>query len=188
MAVVSTGTRLPLAAALGTANRVVALLAPWCERIEFAGSLRRGRAEVGDIEIVAVPRMVDGVPATMFDKPPKVSALDGALAHADASGFIVPHPERPANGERYKRLWIPAPGIQLDLFLVSPPAEWGPIFAIRTGPAYYSERLVTALRRKGWRCTEGRVLDNEGERVPCPEERDFLEACGAPWVEPEDRK
>lgn len=184
----SIGARLPTSVVRGLADRIVARFSPWCSRIEIAGSLRRKRAEVGDIEIVAVPRMVDGVPATMFDAPPKVSALDGALAEAAAFGFIVAHPERPANGEKYKRLWVPERGIQLDLFLVRPPAEWGPIFTIRTGPADYSQRLVTALLRKGWKCAEGRVLDNEGERVPCPEERDFLAACGEPWAEPEDRK
>jgi DNA polymerase/3'-5' exonuclease PolX len=173
---------------LVVADRIAALLSPGCERIEVAGSVRRKRPDVGDIEIVARPKMEPGQPASLFAEPPMVSALDSTLALVIAAGILAPHPERPANGERYKRLWVPASGLQLDLFLVRPPAEWGPIFTIRTGPADYSQRLVTALRRKGWRCEEGRVLDNENERVPCPEERDFLAACGEPWSEPETRK
>jgi DNA polymerase/3'-5' exonuclease PolX len=184
----STGLRLSLLQAEAVASRLVTLLRPGCSRIEIAGSIRRRRPDVGDVEIVAVPRFEDGIPASMFDPPPKVSALDSIFALAFESGVLAPHPERPANGERYKRLWIPKPGIQLDLFLVAPPAEWGPIFTIRTGPAAFSQRLVTALLDKGWRCHEGRVIGKRGETVPCPEERDFFAACGEPWTEPEVRR
>lgn len=183
----SAGTRLDLLAAARVAHRVVAWLTPGCSRIEVAGSIRRRRPDVGDVEIVAVPRLVDGERPSLFDPPSRVSALDPVLAGLIADGRLAPHPERPANGEKYKRLWIPTPGIQLDLFLVTPPAEWGPILTIRTGPAAFSERLVTMLKRKGWGSRDGRVLNLRGEVVPCPEERDFFVACGEPWTEPEDR-
>lgn len=183
----STGTRLSYGHALHVAERVVERLAEGCSRIEIAGSIRRRRPDVGDVEIVAVPRLVDGARPSLFDPPSRVSALDPVLAGLIADGRLAPHPERPAYGQKYRRLWIPTPGIQLDLFLVSPPAEWGPILTIRTGPAAYSERLVKALHPKGLRCHEGRVLNMRGETVPCPEERDFFAACGVPWTEPENR-
>lgn len=53
----STGERIPLAAADALAARVVLELGPCCERIEVGGSVRRRRPDVGDLEIVAIPRM-----------------------------------------------------------------------------------------------------------------------------------
>ena len=48
-------SRHPLDLAEVTAAVLVKLLAPACERIEVAGSVRRGRLDVGDIELLAVP-------------------------------------------------------------------------------------------------------------------------------------
>ncbi len=42
--------------ALEIAERTKALLAPHCERIEIAGSIRRKKPHVKDIEIVAIPK------------------------------------------------------------------------------------------------------------------------------------
>lgn len=57
----STGQRYPAPEARAAANRLIPLLADACERIEIAGSLRRGRAEVGDIELVALPVEADAL-------------------------------------------------------------------------------------------------------------------------------
>ena len=43
------------------AEGVKAKLAPHCERIEIAGSIRRGKPVVGDIEIVCVPHQVQAM-------------------------------------------------------------------------------------------------------------------------------
>lgn len=43
--------------AIGYARDVKLLLQPCCDRIEIAGSLRRLRSEVHDIEIVTKPKM-----------------------------------------------------------------------------------------------------------------------------------
>lgn len=183
----SVGVRLPLRAAQAVAESVVAALRPACERIEIAGSIRRRRPDVGDVEIVAVSKVVTTEPMEFFGEATRVALLPDHVTALLRSGTLAPHPERPANGERYKRLWIPATGLQLDLFIVSPPAQWGPILAIRTGPAEFSKRLVEALHPKGLRCEGGRVLDWGGVTRPCPEERDFFAACGVPWTEPEAR-
>jgi hypothetical protein len=46
----------PAARARPIADELVEALTPFCERVCIAGSLRRGKAEVGDIEILYVPR------------------------------------------------------------------------------------------------------------------------------------
>ena len=48
-------TRIPLNEAHAIAAEIITVLAPHCRRIEIAGSIRRQRPEVGDIEIVGIP-------------------------------------------------------------------------------------------------------------------------------------
>jgi DNA polymerase/3'-5' exonuclease PolX len=65
----SAAVKFPYPVVLPIAGRIVEALRPYCERIEIAGSLRREKPMVGDIEIVAIPRRpVDlfGEPVSMF--------------------------------------------------------------------------------------------------------------------------
>ena len=50
---------MPLAFATTLAKKLVDELAPYCQRIEIAGSVRRQSAEVGDIELVAIPKFAE---------------------------------------------------------------------------------------------------------------------------------
>ena len=58
----SAGASIPWAKAFDLASRLVRELEDSCDRIEIAGSLRRLKPEVHDIELVAVPKFgtVDG--------------------------------------------------------------------------------------------------------------------------------
>ncbi len=182
----SGGPKKPLAEAERVARAIVEALAPACERIEIAGSVRRRKPEVSDIELVVVPRFVQGPVADLFNPPPLVSALDDALADLERSGRLVPHPDKPANGTRYKKRWAPKAAVQVDLFVVLPPAQWGVLFAIRTGSAAYSARAVTALHAHGLRSEDGRILRGN-EVVPCPGEEDFFRLAGLPLLPPHER-
>ena len=186
--------RLPLAVALHFARALREELLPACEQIEIAGSIRRMRPDIGDIEIVARPKMIAGPKVDFFAPAALVSALDAAIAALLAHGTLTSHPVRPANGARYKRLWSPDEGVQVDLFICGVtdrerphPADWGPLFAIRTGPAEFSEAMVTRLRRFGRKCEEGRVIDH-GVYVPCPTEEQFFDLCETPFLRPEQRQ
>ena len=52
----SEGRVIPMDEAMQMTNVFISLISPYCERIEIAGSLRRGKPEVHDIEIVAEPK------------------------------------------------------------------------------------------------------------------------------------
>ena len=106
--------------ALKIAEDVKYHLSAYCERIEIAGSIRRRKPEVKDIEIVAIPKPYDvglfasGI-ATVVSKWQKVKG------------------ELPC---KYTQRILPE-GIKLDLFFAEP-GNWGLIYAIRTGSADYS--------------------------------------------------
>jgi hypothetical protein len=62
--------RWPAAIARKVADELVAELQPRCEQACVAGSLRRGKTDVGDIEIVYVPRMGQiHMPGELFPRP-----------------------------------------------------------------------------------------------------------------------
>ncbi len=178
---------MQLSQAQEIAGNLVAIFAPYCERVNIAGSIRREKLEPRDIEIVAIPKMVPQE-IGMFtgvdfpDEPaPTVSALNIVLG--DIGKQIK-------GGDRYKQFLLPQ-DVYLDLFLVLPPAQWGVLFTIRTGPGDFSKWLVTPKRHGGampahLRVHEGSLWSGR-EPVPTPEESDYFQALGLPWIEPRDR-
>ena len=195
----SAGAAIPHDRALGAARALVELLAADCERVEIAGSLRRGKPEVHDIEIVALPR-IEPMPEGLFGEV-LANRLDmrvAALLELDGSGLQARYVEnqradgstdvQTKMGSAFKALvWQ---GIPVDLFAVIPPATWGVIFALRTGPGDWNIELVTRCKDIGRRVAGGQVERWNGhawETVPTPEAADFFAAIGQPWVEPADR-
>lgn len=204
--------RIPLAEAQPIAERLVALLAPACERIEIAGSIRRRQPDIGDIEIVAVPKFAEPV-QDIFGMPAgeMANVLDVFCTGFRRAMILMDRPDkngRPAWGPKFKRMVYG--GIGIDLFSVIAPAQWGVIFAIRTGPADYSHQFVTAqgvtfrdsagclraglmptgLHVHGGALYEDGVTDRlDTQRViPTPEEPDFFAAIGEPYREPWERR
>jgi DNA polymerase/3'-5' exonuclease PolX len=184
----SSGEPIPWTDAMATAEELRSLLAPACERIEVAGSLRRRRPTVSDIELVAMPRFVDEQDG-LFDTA-RHSALDALLGDIERRPVTLhrhdgTEQEQVRDGTAYKALQYR--GLPVDLFIVDPErSDWGVIFTIRTGPADFAHELVARCRTWGRRVQGGRLYDR-GRYVPCPEETDFLAAVGLPWIEPWDR-
>ncbi len=144
-------------------------LAPRCLRIAIAGSLRRKAPEVGDIEIVAIP------------KPYETGLFESGIA------TIVNQWEK-VRGElpcRYTQRMLPE-GIALDLFFATPD-NWGYIFPVRTGSAEFSKRLAAGWVRNGYHGQDGMLVDQSGSPVPCPEEEDLFHLAGFKWIPPESR-
>jgi DNA polymerase/3'-5' exonuclease PolX len=181
--------------ALPIAERLVDLLQPACKRIEIAGSLRRQKPDPGDIEIVAVPDLRP--PRLLFGSPIYATILDAilaSLARGDDDDLLI---HLSMNGPKFKQFAISQDGgqhwiIKVDLFLVTPPADWGVLYLIRTGPAEFSHWIVTENMHcgglpDGFRVEDGRILSMSNEYIPCPEEIDFLKFCHLAWIEPSQR-
>src|SRR4051812_33321091 len=85
--------KFPRAQALAVAHEIVAALAPACTRIEIAGSLRRGRENVGDVEILFVPKM-DSVQVDFFGSRELVSQVEPLLAQMLHGGTLEKRPSK----------------------------------------------------------------------------------------------
>lgn len=191
----SQGVAIEWATAHRVASQLVGLLEDACERIEIAGSVRRQKATVHDLEIVAISRRGRAPIHGLFETTwVDVDELDEALDALRQSGTLTLRPvlvERAngsqeiqtRDGEAYKALSYQ--GVPVDLFITDA-ERWGAILALRTGPFDWNQRLVTDCKRHFRQLQDGRVL-HLGRPVPTPEEADFFRAMGVPWVEPRDR-
>lgn len=190
----STATRVRLADAAAISRELVDILELGCERIEVAGSIRRRRPDVGDIELVAVPRLQTvTIREGLFESREVVSNELEVLVDAFLlDGTLRPHPTDPKRGPKYSKLLHRASGLQVDLFSARP-ETFGLIYLIRTGPAEYSQRFVTDIRSLGWHVGHGELhrgalacADRLGqcEIHPTPEEHDVYAAIGHPWIDP----
>ena len=155
--------------ALQIAQRTVEQLRPHCERIEIAGSIRRKKPEVKDIEIVAIP------------KPYEVGLFASGIA-------TVVNKWEKVKGElpcKYTQRILPE-GIKLDLFFATP-HNYGLIYVIRTGSAAYShEVLAIGWVKKGYKC-KGGMLTHSEKTIPVPEEIDLFKIIGIEMPDPEQR-
>jgi len=161
--------------ALPIAERIRAELAPHCERIAIAGSIRRRKLEVGDIEIVCIPKTVrTGLFNDELERSPE---------------FCHPVNRWPAvKGQatgKYTQRILPE-GIKLDLFTACR-CNWGLILAIRTGSAEFSKhRLAARWSQLGYKSVGG-MLTRKGTTHAVREEQHLFTLLGIPWTDPEAR-
>lgn len=176
----SEGLRTPYKSALAIAEYIVEQLRPACERIEIAGSLRRKKADVGDIELVCIPKPAENLLGDLYISD---SGIMLALTKMGISWFMFKK-----NGQHFKQLIFQ--GISIDLFLTTP-AQWGIIFMIRTGSADFSHRMVTPRSQNGLMPSNLHVKDGLLWEDDCclqtPEEEDVFRIYGMNWIEPENR-
>lgn len=163
---------IPYEQAKEIADELVAMLQAHCIRIEIAGSIRREKEVVGDIEIVCIPKpyntglFEDGI-AQVVNKWQKVK---GELEYGKT---------------KYTQRILPQ-GIKLDLFFAEE-GNWGLIYAIRTGSADYSHKvLANAWVKRGYK-SEGGYLMQDGKCYEVREEKDLFDRLGIDYIEPKYR-
>lgn len=178
----TTKTKMDYAYARGIAEHLVAKLSAGCERIMIAGSLRRQKRAIGDIELVALPTFAP-MRDLFGDELPGMgeSGLDAQLARLSTEGYTK-------NGAKYKQFGYK--GASVDLFIASR-ETWGCIATIRTGSADFTHWLVTP-RNKGGGCpshlrfTDGRLMDG-ALALDTSDEQLLFDALDQAWVEPAER-
>jgi DNA polymerase/3'-5' exonuclease PolX len=175
------------------AERLIAELGPYCERIEIAGSIRRRAAQCADIELLCIPRCEPERDASDLFRAVVVNRLDGyCRTQLDAGRFT--HRRNvlgaPAFGKRYKRLAVD--GVPLDLFSVLAPASFPLLWLIRTGPTDFGRRLVTTRAKGGWLPDECHVRDGAvwraGARLELADEAAVFALMGLQYLAPELRQ
>jgi len=140
---------------------------PGVRRIEPAGSLRRRRPTIGDLDLLAA-----------VDDPTAVIArLDG-----------LPEVEKVLSAGTDKSSIVLADGPRVDL-MVCPPEAWGTHLVHFTGSKDHNIALRGMALDRGWSLSEkGWKVIETGELLLDAEEADVYERLGLPWIAPELRE
>ncbi|WP_329083530.1 MULTISPECIES: DNA polymerase/3'-5' exonuclease PolX [unclassified Streptosporangium] len=150
--------RMHTGTAMDLAERVIASL-PGAERIAYAGSLRRMKDTVGDIDILVVG------PESLMDD-------------FKAQPYVA---EVVASGEKKTSIRT-AQGVQVDLRLV-PAESWGAAMMYFTGSKEHTVHLREIIVKRGWKLSEYGLFD--GDRViAAATEEEVFGALGMEWIPP----
>ncbi len=165
--------RMPLGAALPLALGVVDRLrsAVRGARVEYAGSLRRMKETVGDIDILAAPRRPAEAPAV----------LRAFLSLPEVAQVAAQGPTKVQVRLRSGRQAIDA-----DLRVVEPVA-FGAALHYFTGSKAHNIRIREMGVRKGLKINEYGIFRG-ARRIGGTEEKDVFRAVGLPFIPPELRE
>ncbi len=174
------------------ADKVVAALTPLCERIEIAGSIRRQKAEVGDVDLVVIPKAVVGFLGPLG--VPVDFPVDSVW------NLLVPKELKKAGlkvesaGPQLVRAVFPN-AFQVDLYRAEM-ETWGVILLVRTGSREHNIKLCSLARSKGLMlsasdgvtktATSGGMTTTKV--IASRSEEEIFKALGLEFVEPRYRE
>lgn len=166
------------------------MILPYVELYEIAGSIRRERAEVKDIEICVKPKGgLIGQPLLFSNDVTVWQTNDFAFTNH----FLVKGCEVLKNGERYKQILTPE-NIKIDLFICIPPSQWGLHLQTRTGNRQFSRLMVTKRSQGGlmpdkYIRKDSRLYDTKIERyIEVPNEMTLFQLYSMKYIQPQDRE
>lgn len=154
--------RTPLARAEEIADGIVRELKPLSEVVLVAGSIRRRKPEIGDIDLIVLPKDVD--------------AFLEYLDENDWSG---------GERKRVKRV----SGINAEVHIAHRPEELGGHLFMYTGDQLFEIAMRSKAKRLGWRLNQYGIFDAKTGDVivESPDERDFFDSLGVAYHTPEER-
>ena len=154
---------MELERAKAIAEVVVKQLSPYCQRIEVAGSVRRKKPWVNDIDFVLVP-------SDLWKLHHEIMGMGQVMM----------------SGMKIMRVIVGS--VQVDLYFATP-ETWATLLLIRTGSAENNIRLCSRAKEMGWHlAASGDGLFNEkDERIAGDSERSIYDALDLPYQRPEER-
>lgn len=190
----STGEKRPLHRAMADAEKLRMLFEGCFERWTIAGSVRRQKPEVGDIEHVVMPKMGEVPGNGLFADPKPVNLFWHRADELLAKGAITKHVYQTKKGAQYK--WegdkykgMDFAGFNNEIFTATP-QNWGAILLIRTGPADFSKMMVEKFLKGGMYRQQDGVLIHVATKQPVsvPDEETYFRMLGMPFIKAEDRR
>lgn len=167
------------------ADNLLRHLTPATDRIEIAGSIRREKQVVGDIELVL-----------LTSDQEKLIKLIGDIGQTIKPGVPGVIPWTPKIDAKYIRVRLDQ-GMNLDVF-VAKPENWGGLFLMRTGSAAgpdgnafngFVPGMFSRFKKLsgGGRMTDVMPTMPDGTQLPLYEESDFFDLLEMDFVPPVER-
>lgn len=160
--------RIPLGRAWVFAQELIAWLRqqPGVVAAEAAGSLRRMRATVGDIDLVVAVEDSAGLMSAFINRPDVVEVLGQG---GTKSSVVFEHGLR-------AQLWA------------HPPSRFGTALQYATGSKDHNVRLRELALKKGLSLSEHALTRSDGSEILCGSEEEVYAWLGLPWIPPELRE
>ena len=147
---------------LKLANNVLKWLKPYCKKIQIAGSIRRGKKNPKDIDLVLIPKDREKLEEFMAKKGEKLQG-----GEHESSWFI-------------KR-------IKVELYYTGE-EDWGATLLAYSSKKGAGIGLRIIARLKGFKLTPRGLFNRKtGERIAGKTEREIYHALGRSYKEPENR-
>ncbi len=138
----------------------------WIERISPAGSLRRGKETIGDIDILVSSTSSHAV----MDAFTTLSCVREVLAKGETKSSILTHQ-----------------GLQMDLRVVSPDS-FGAALQYFTGSKAHNIALRERAIRRGLKINEYGVFTQDGKKIGGRDEEEVYACLDLPLIPPELRE
>ena len=169
----------PAGVARAVARKIVEELRPACDRIEIAGSLRRGNPAVHDIDLVLLPK----TSSEEFSLGGS-NLLEELLEHLVQRGSLA----SVRGKDKVKCFVATKTGIPIDLY-VAGAETWATLLLIRTGSKEHNIRLAQRARELGMklRASGDGIEDGHGNMLKVDAEEDVFRILGLPYLAPEER-
>jgi DNA polymerase/3'-5' exonuclease PolX len=181
--------KFPRALALSAAGELCKALLPWTQKLICAGSLRRRKDHVGDVELLFIPAF-ETVPDGLFETI-QVSLVDRSLAHLLELAIIDKRKNSLGSeiwGDKNKLARHLRTGVPIDLFTATH-ENWFNYLVCRTGPAESNIRIASAAKAQNWQWNpySPGFTDQHGNIVPVTSEQDVFRLVNLPYLEPHER-
>ncbi len=159
--------RTPFAKAKKTAAKVERWLNPFAQRLLLAGSIRRKRPEIGDIEFVILPKKSVGV--------------EGLAEKLEELGFSV--------GPTIRSAKQMVDGIKVEIYIVHHPNEFGAMSFMYTGDRTFNFAMRKKAMAMGYLLNQYGIWTRDKSRaiLQSPDEKDFFEFLKVSYHTPEER-
>jgi len=167
---------IPLEKADRFAEKIAGELDPMCDRIQVAGSIRRRREIVRDIDIVILPKH-----GKRRDIRRRCLASGGDILQDGTQNLQI----RLANGVELDIFFAQAG--RTDLFK-GDPCTWGTLLLCRTGSKQWNIWYARQAQAHGLHWNPHFGLYAGTQRINATEETDYFHALKIPYVEPQDRE
>lgn len=146
---------------LRLANKIFSELKPYCKKIEFVGSIRRGSKNPIDIDLAVIPK----------DKI-KIEEI------LKKRGKLIRH------GEKVISYLIE--GVQIEVYFTSA-ESWGAALLTYIGPSGHSIGIRMYAKRKGFKLNQYGLFKGN-KKIAGKTEREIYNALGKRYKSPEERE
>ena len=144
-----------------TAKNFLSEIKEFCERIVIAGSIRRKKPEVNDIDIVLIPRQREH----LIQRIRKISRVE-------------------VQGKKLIRTEYS--NVQIDAYFATE-ETWGILLLVRTGSKEHNIKLCQHAINKGMKLSSEKGLMKDGKVIASKTEEEVFQALGMDYVEPGER-